>query len=201
MKKINLNIIIYLLIGIAIGLSIAVVTVKVYKNNNETVTTNNKEKTIEEETIETEPVEYFTGISQSTDKGTLKQGFIKIVDFLFYDEPINGIKFSELKDEAKLKIMKIALSIDSKIDYYFPGYKETLSNGTKKLYSDVKLKVAELYIKVTTKICSNNQQLCIDAKEGFNSMKDSFGLTFDFLKNIGKDELNKLKEWYEDFRN
>lgn len=206
MKKMNINSLLFLLVGIIVGLTVALVAVVVFKNNNETVIIDNRESnesTIEEQKKKedsVDPVTYFTNIDKSNDKGTIKQGFIKMVDFLFYDEPINGVRFSELKDEAKIKIMKIALSIDSKIDSYFPGYKETLSTGTKKIYNDVKLKVAELYVKVTTKICSNNQQLCIDAKKDFESLKNSFGLTYEFLKNLGKEELNKLKEWYEDFR-
>lgn len=208
MKKMNMNSLLFLLFGIIVGLSVALVAVVVFKNNNETVIIDNRESSengsIEEqkrkEDSVDDPVTYFTKVDKSSDKGTIKEGFIKIVDFLFYDEPINGVRFSELKDEAKIKIMKIALSIDSKIDSYFPGYKETLSNGTKKIYNDVKLKVVELYVKVTTKICNSNPQLCENAKKDFESLKNSFGLTYEFLKNIGREELNKLKEWYEDFR-
>ena len=219
MKKFNINTLIFLLVGIIVGLSVALVAVLVFRNDKETViiddsngTTNTAKNNIEnqkgiDETKEikntndtTDPVQYFTSISNSNDKGTIKQGFIKVVDFLFYDEPINGKRFSELKDEAKIRIMKVALTIDSKIDSYFPGYKETISNGDKKIYTNVKTRIVELYIKITTKICTNNRDLCENAKEDFESLKKSFGITLDFLKNLGKEELNKLKEWYADFR-
>lgn len=211
MKKFNINTLIFLLVGIIIGLSVALVAVLVFRNDKEKVTIDSPssnivknntedENEIEETTSTTSPVQYFTSISNSSDKGTIKQGFIKVVDFLFYDEPINGKRFSELKDDAKLKIMKIALTIDSKIDSYFPGYKETISNGAKKIYTNVKTRIIELYIKITTKICTNNKELCENAKTDFESLKKSFGITLDFLKDLGKEELNKLKEWYEDFR-
>ncbi len=215
MKKFNINTLIYLLAGIIIGLSAAFITVLVLKNNNEPVNNentqviindnNNKNEQVSDDNNtsndnKVEPLEYFTSISNSTDKGTIKQGFIKVVDFLFYNEPINGVKFSELKDNAKLKLLSVALKIDSKIDSYFPGYKETLSTGVKNIYKDVKIKIVELYVKITTKICTSNPDLCTSAKEDFNSLKNSFGITFDFLKNLGSEELDKLKKWYEDFR-
>ena len=173
------------------------------EENDKVITKNKETKTntsIKEQENSTDPVEYFTNISKTTDKNSLKEGFVKIVDFLFYDEPINGKKFSELKDSAKLKILEIAFSIDSKIDYYFPGYKETLSNGTKKIYNDVKIKVTELYIKIVNKICNSNSQLCIDAKKDFESLKESFGLTFEFLKDLGIEGYSKIQDWYENFR-
>lgn len=199
MEKKN-NTILYISIGIIIGLLVAVLIVLLTgdKSNSKD---NNKENNEEEQVrIETDPVEYFTNVSKSNDENTLKDGFVKIVDFLFYDEEINGVTFSELKDEAKLKIYSIALKIDSKIDEYFPGYKETISTGTKKIYNNVKAKVVEGYIFITDKICSNNESLCKHAKEDFESLKESFGITWDYLKEIGQNAKDKLKNWYEDFR-
>ena len=215
MKKFNINTLIILLIGIIIGLSAALITVTVLKGNEEKVSNDNTQTVITDDNNNsidnnkinntstestTDALEYFTSISNSTEKGTIKQGFVKVVDFLFYDEPINGIKFSELKDNTKLKILSVALKIDSKIDSYFPGYKESLSSGVKNIYKDVKAKIVELYVKITTKICTNNPNLCKTAKEDFDSLKNSFGITLDFLKNLGSDSIEKLKKWYEDFR-
>ena len=186
MKDKTLNKIIYILIGIAIGLFL----VFIFKNID-----NNKKN--EEEYIEySDPVEYFNSLEEEKDESKLKNGFTTIVDFLFYGKEIKGKTFKELKDDAKLKIMKIAFSIDSKIDSKFPGYKDKISDK----YKNIKTKIVELYVNTTTKICSNNEQLCISAKNDFNSLKDSFGITFDYLKKYGIKGLDKLKEWYEDFR-
>ena len=199
MEKKN-NIALYVLIGIIIGLLVAVLIVLLTgdRSSKEVNKDNIEEK--EQIKIETDPVEYFTNVSKSSDENTLKEGFVKIVDFLFYDEEINGVTFSELKDEAKLKLYLLALKIDSKIDEHFPGYKETITNGTKKIYNNVKAKVIEGYIFVTDKICSNNESLCENAKKDFESLKESFGITWDYLKEIGKNAKDKLKNWYEDFR-
>ncbi len=200
MEKKN-NTVLYIFIGIIIGLLVAVLIVLLTgdrSNSKENNIENNEEK--EQIKIETDPIEYFTNISKSNDEHTLKDGFVKIVDFLFYDEQINGVTFSELKDEAKLKLYSLALKIDLKIDEYFPGYKETISKGTKNIYNNVKSKVVEGYIYITDKICSNNESLCKHAKEDFESLKESFGITWDYLKGIGQSAKDKLKNWYEDFR-
>jgi len=148
----------------------------------------------------TDPVAYFENVSKSEDENVIKNGFVKIVDFIFYGTEINGYTFEELTVEAKLKIMKIALTIDSKIDEYFPGYKETISNGAKSIYTNVKGFVVELYLDTTTVICENNESVCTNAKEDFAFMKKSFGLTWDFIKSLAGAGVNKLQRWYEVFR-
>lgn len=96
--------------------------------------------------------------------------------------------------------MKIALSIDNKIDEYFPGYKETIGNGTKKIYNNIKGFVVELYLDTTIMICENNESICQHAKEDFNFMKTSFGITWDLIKSFAEAGTDKLKTWYEVFR-
>lgn len=187
MKDKTLNKIIYILIGIAIGLLIVFISKNIIDNN----------KKDDSEVIEySDPVEYFSSLEEEKDESKLKKGFTNIVDFLFYDKEIKGKTFSDLKDDAKLKIMKIAFSVDSKIDEYLPGYKDKVSEK----YQNIKTKVVELYVNTTTKICTNNEQLCINAKKDFESLKESFGITFDYLKKYSVKGLDKLKEWYEDFR-
>lgn len=146
------------------------------------------------------PVTYFENVENSNDENVIKNGFVKIVDFIFYDEEINGYTFDELTAEAKLKIMKIALSIDNKIDEYFPGYKETIGNGTKKIYNNIKGFVVELYLDTTTMICESNESVCQHAKEDFAFMKKSFGITWDLIKSFAEAGTDKLKAWYEIFR-
>lgn len=174
-------------------------------NINESNSDNNHDLSISENIINDSeqlenPVSYFERINNSADKNNIKESFISIIDFIFYDGSINGYTFNELSDSAKLKIMQIALSIDSKIDEYFPDYKDTISTGTKKIYNNVKIYLVELYLNTTTKICNANMDLCQQAKEDFQFMKQSFGITWDLLKSIAGNGLDKLKEWYEIFR-
>ena len=185
MNNKTLNKIIYILVGIAILLFIVFIFQKI---------TNKYE---DKEVIEyNDPVEYFNSLEEEKDESKLKKGFTNIIDFLFYDKEIKGKKFSELKDDAKYKVMKVALSIDKKIEEKFPSYKEKISDK----YKNIKSKVVEKYIDTTNKICSNNQELCINAKNDFNSLKESFGLTFDYIKKYSSKGLDKVREWYENFR-
>ena len=185
MKNKTLNKIIYILFGIAIGLFLVFIFQK--------VTVKNEEKEFVEYS---DPVEYFTAVEKEQSESKLKKGFTNVIDFLFYGKEIKGKTFKELKDDAKYKIMKIALSLDKKIEDKFPGYKDKISEK----YKNIKYKIVELYIDTTTKICKNNQNLCINAKNDFNALKDSFGLTFEYIKKYGIKGLDKLKEWYENYR-
>ena len=95
-------------------------------------------------------------------------GFVTVVDFLFYDKEIGGYTFNQLTNSAKLQVIKIALSIDHKIDEYFPNYKDSIKKG----YESVKEKLAELYLKTTSSLCETvGEDTCNQAKEDFETMK------------------------------
>ncbi len=190
MKKIYKNSI-FVIIGIVIGLLLAFVIFKSFEGKNKD----------EEKVIVTEPVDYFKSVEKSNDENTLKSGFIKVVDFLFYDGELGGVKFNELKDDTKLELMKIFYSIDDKINSYYPDYKEIISRKTGKIYDIAKEKVTELYVKTINKICESNTEFCENARDGFNKISEKFSITFDYLKDFSKEELNKLKEWYIKFKN
>ena len=78
---------------------------------------------------------YFTNFSNEIDnsdsfKENIKEKFVTVVDFLFYDGVIGGVTFNELTTSTKLKILEVALKIDQKLEMKFPGYKESISaNG------------------------------------------------------------------------
>lgn len=164
-------------------------------NNNNTSSNNVTTKSADEAVLK-----YVNTVKQDADQGitdTLKSGFITVVDFLFYNGEIAGHTFNELTTSAKLEVLKAALWIDDKIDSVFPGYKETISNGANKVYTSVKNLIVSTYLDITTSICEANSSLCAQAKEDFQSLKDSFGLTWNFLKDLASSGLDKLKNWYE----
>lgn len=176
------------------------------ENNNQEVmkpNTNNN-PVVEQNYTEEQVIAYFQNLNNeltnyNNDKTlgeTLKTSFVKCIDFLFYNEPIGGKTFSELTNSAKIKILEIALSIDSKIDSKFPGYKETINTK----YQNIKTKVIEKYLDTTTHICTNDPNLCITAKENFQDLKDNFGLTWDVIKDLVGTGTSKLKDWYEIWR-
>ena len=142
-------------------------------------------------------IRFYDELDTSKNSGSItssiKNGFVTIVDFLFYNEPIKGKTFSELSNSAKLSVLKLAVSIDQKVDSYFPGYKETLSDK----YNNVKSKVVSKYLDITADICSKNESTCAAAKEGLSDLKKNFSITWSFIKDIAGTGASKLKSWYE----
>lgn len=156
---------------------------------------------------ENDVVNYFNNLSNSissrkseddtTLREKIKTGFVTVVDFIFYDGEIKGYKFSELTDTAKLKILEIATAIDSKIDEYFPNYKDTIKDK----YTDLKGKLAVKYLEYTAKICETvGEETCNEAKEGFNNLKEKFGIAWEFTKELFKSGTSKLSEFYLNWR-
>lgn len=126
-----------------------------------------------------------------------KETFTTIIDFIFYDKEIKGYTFSELTTSAKLKVIGIALSIDHKIDSYFPNYKEDIKDK----YLDIKGKLALKYIEFTSMLCDKvGEDTCNQAKEDFNTMKEGFNLTIDLVKEMATNGGNKIKDFYESWR-
>ncbi len=156
-----------------------------------------------ERDADTEVMGYFesldTEFKTSSIKESLKNGFITVVDFIFYGGSIKGHTFAELSESAKLKVLSMAMYFDSKIDEYFPGYKESISSTTGKIYTTMKEEIVSTYLNVTVKICESNGELCDSAKAGFGELKKNFGLTWSLIKDIAGDGLGKLKSWYEIF--
>lgn len=147
---------------------------------------------------ESEIVNYFEELNFELDTQTnlsqkIKEKFVNCIDFIFYDKEIGGKTFKELTNDAKLKILEITLSIDSKIDNKFPNYKDTINEK----YQNIKSKIIERYLEITANICNNNQETCNKAKEGFKNLKESFGITWDLIKEFIGTNTNKLKDWYE----
>lgn len=174
------------------------------KNNSNEIVNDKKEENNETIKIDnniSEPVEtYFEKISTSSNTSTLKSGFVKIIDFIFYGEKINGVTFNELKDEVKLKIISFAYKIDSKIDSLFPGYKEKIVSTVKRIYTNIKERLTKLYISITTKICENRPTLCENAKEDWKVLKEDFGITWEWLKKLYGNSKEKVNEWYLEYR-
>ena len=165
-------------------------------NNSNNVNNNNNNENADDAIIN-----YLNKVEVEMNKPSLgesaKEYFITIIDFIFYKGTIKGHTFSELSNSVKLKVLSSALYFDSKIDKYFPGYKESISSTTKKIYTNVKEEIISTYLKITTTICNTNNELCASAKAGFQSLKKNFGLTFDLIKEIAGDGINNLKNWYE----
>ncbi len=172
--------------------------------NNTPSTEQNNTNPDTQSNADTVVMNYVNDYKKEFDSGnitdSLKTGFVTVIDFIFYKGTIKGYYFNDLTEAVKLKVLSIALYFDAKIEKYFPGYKETISNAANKVYTTVKAKIIEAYLNITTKVCTNNPDLCLTAKEDFQSLKTNFGLTWDLLKDIAGDGLTNLKNWYEIWR-
>ena len=158
---------------------------------------------------ENDVIDYFETTSNNLDQQNdqnnssfvdkAKNAFTTVVDFIFYGKEINGYTFNELTTSAKMKIIEIALKIDSKINEYFPNYKESIKAG----YENIKGKLAYAYLEITSSLCEAvGTDTCEQAKEDFNNMKKSFSFTFDLIKELAKSGASKVKEFYENtFKN
>ena len=137
---------------------------------------------------------YFNDMSLQEE---IKVRFIAIVDFLFYNGTIKNYTLNDLSSKAKLQVLKIALSIDNKIENYIPGYKESITSTTGKVYTGIKTKIIEVYLNTTTKICNYDRSLCEAAKNDFQEIKENFSITWNVIKDLITSGTDNLKEWYE----
>ena len=177
------------------------------KGTNETPTTITSDKVnitnekTENKNADAEVISYFNEtdsyISNTSLQEEAKVRFITVVDFLFYNGKIKGYTLNDLSSKAKLQVLKIALSIDSKIETYLPGYKETITSTTGRIYTGIKNKIIESYLNTTTKVCNYDQSLCNSAKNDFQDMKKSFSITWNLIKDLISSGKDHLKEWYE----
>ena len=150
--------------------------------------------------IDNEIVTYVNKMNDDTTTSSLKTNFVTLVDFIFYGGTIKGYTFKELSNEAKLKVLKTMFYLDSKVDKYFPNYKEEISNKTGKVYTKVKEKAASSYLSITSAICNSNSSICDSAKEDFQNLKKNFGLSWSVIKEVAHDSKESIKNWYEIWR-
>ena len=134
-------------------------------------------------------------------KESSKNLFIKVVDFIFYGTEINGVHFKDLTTKSKMIVIKYALLLDSKINSYFPDYKQEL--GEK--YNLIKDKLISEYMNSLTYVCSKNKSECETVKHEFNDLKGKISITWSNLKDAFKNGADKtktsLEEWYKIFKN
>lgn len=119
-----------------------------------------------------------------------KEVFVKGVDFIFYDQEISGISFSELTEEGKRVTLENLHLIDANIECLVPGYKDTL----KEQYVVAGQFIDTTYLNVLDKIKDylgeDNYQALTDIK---NQIKDD-------IKEQKDKGVTFIKKWYEDFR-
>ena len=138
-------------------------------------------------------------------KDKLKGTFITIVDFIFYDSEIKGIKFNDLTDGAKQNILDTAAMIDSKIMNKYPNYKEEISTKTKSAYvkaSELIKKGAENINQFSRdKLGEDNYNSIIEAKDELvYYTKNAASIIGNVTSSIFNTAKSKIKSWYENLK-
>lgn len=152
-------------------------------------------------------VQYFEQQFQEVDSSTsedisfrerAKNTFTTIIDFIFYDKEVSGYTFHGLTNSAKLKVISLALKIDNSIDRHFPNYKDTIKDK----YASFKGKIAVKYLEITESLCESvGADTCNQAKDDFDTMKNSFGFTWSLLKELASSGKEKISNFYLNWRN
>lgn len=189
--------------------------------NDKTISDNtNVDKKDESSNIDEEEVEeYISNIENdvillddnldSNDKNKLKEYFITLTDFIFYDGKIKGITFKELSIEAKEKVLIIYEAIDNKIESIWPNYKETIKTNSTRAYNSIKDKFNELkeevknkYIEEVGEEAYNNQvEVFLEDKDRLiQSIKPRIDYVEGKSKALYEEVKDKMNDWYLNFK-
>ena len=154
--------------------------------------------------------------TNTTMKEKLENTFITLTDFIFYDGTIKGMTFDELTDTAKQEILELYEKIDSKIESYFPNYKENITSSAKKGYTTAVSKAKELKDTIVAKYKETvgeeeYNNVASNLEEDKNSLKDAYTPYVEKGKEIASQAVDKGKEvwnstkdkldsWYQNFK-
>ena len=166
--------------------------------NTENISTDTTESTSVDEQIlniinsDKEVIEYYVSTEDIENvKKYGKEFFIKMVDFIFYDTEINGVKFNDLKEETKQEIYDTFCNIDALIMMVAPDYKENI--GEK--YEIVKDFTTNIYYTSLDKIKE------AIGEEDYNKIKEIKDSTKEKISDGIEDAKQYIIKKYEDFRN
>lgn len=146
------------------------------------------------------------------DEKKLKELFVSLTDFIFYDGEINGVKFAELRNDIKESIIEIYEKIDNKIESKFPNYKEKIKVNGKKSYNNIKETLKELKEKIKeeyiNEVGQENYNTLVgtynDSIEDINNVYDEYKSYIDKTKEKSKDiytkSKDKISKWYREYR-
>ncbi len=154
--------------------------------------------------------------TDTTMKEKLENTFITLTDFIFYGGTIKGMTFNQLTDTAKEKVLDLYEKIDSKIESYFPNYKEDIASSAKKGYTTVVTKAKELKDEILAKykekvgedaynnVVSNYEEDKDRFQDAYTPYvekgKDIASGAIEKGKNVWDTAKDKLDSWYQNFK-
>lgn len=143
------------------------------------------------------------------DKETLKNTFITLTDFIFYNGEIKGKTFADLTTSSKEKVIEIYENIDAKIESVYPEYKDKIKESSLKTYSNIKDKLIEVKDSIASSYKEElgeelyNEQLAT-FEESKITMQESIEPVIDTIveesKKVYADTKEKLDNWYQTWK-
>lgn len=135
----------------------------------------------------------------------LKEIFITLTDFIFYDGTIKGITFNELSATAKQKVLDIYVKIDQKIESVWPNYKDTIKTTSKNVYTNIKEEVEKLKEKILEKYKDAIGEEKYDEanqilKEDRERLKESASSGKNYVKKSYETIKEKANGWYQNIK-
>jgi hypothetical protein len=141
----------------------------------------------------------------STLKDKAKSIFISIVDFIFLDGEIDGVKFNDLTDKGKQEVLKIANNIDDKIESKIPNYKTTIKNdyniATDKIKEIIKNGANNINDFTKEKLSESDYNNLVKSKDDIIYYSKG---AINLLTGVTKEAYEKvknIKDWYNNFKN
>lgn len=145
-------------------------------------------------------------VSNKNIKKSLKENFIILTDFIFYNGTIKGKTFNDLSTEAKEEILELYEKMDSKIESIYPDYKNDIKDTSTKVYSRAK----EMTISLKETIKENYIDMVGDdvyqkeidiIKEKSSEVKEKASPVIssakEKTKEVYENTKDKLNTWYQ----
>lgn len=188
-------------------------------NTNDKSLFNDKNLSINNNSYENKDnfVNYLENVNNEVDKvndeNILKNTFITLTDFIFYDREIKKTKFKDLTSSVKEKVLNIYEEIDSKIENKFPGYKENIKSNSLRTYNNIKDKLDDLRNNLLNNYKNSvGEDEFNDTIDSFNEGKESMNDTINTYKPYVEEGKAKAKEyiakkkdelndWYQQYKN
>lgn len=188
-------------------------------NTNDKSIFNDKNLSINNNSYENKDnfVNYLENVNNEVDKvndeNILKNTFITLTGFIFYDREIKKTKFKDLTSSVKEKVLNIYEEIDSKIENKFPGYKENIKSNSLRTYNNIKDKLDDLRNNILNNYKNSvGEDEFNDTIDSFNEGKESMTDTINTYKPYVEEGKAKAKEyiaqkkdelndWYQQYKN
>lgn len=113
------------------------------------------------------------------------------IDFIFFDQPINGIYFDQMTNELKKDIIRDVNSLDEAIMAYYPDYKEDISSK----YQVASEFINEKYLDIMYAI---KEYL---GEENYNAVGEIKDQIKDDVSNKTEEGIEYIKDLYNSWKN